>query len=238
MPQRNGKNRLAPRPAAAPDISKRLKSYFPLKATVGSHRCFGSFLLFLTPPCLHQKACKVFQVTCLPGAKWAWNNLKIKRYQCFFLKTSKTIQEQKERRKTASWLIKKTPKYKKKRRNREEKKRIKGGKKKKQEEQPLPTPQGHRRYSLAFSVRANCPATNHDSAVTAARAPICKKGAVACRAQEQERKMWLKTPQHLENSLISQVLFPGGFCSVPTSASSCSCSGLCFFQILPLPLAF
>lgn len=107
MPQRNGKNRLAPRPAAAPDISKRLKSYFPLKATVGSHRCFGSFLLFLTPPCLHQKACKVFQVRCLPGAKRAWNNLKIKRYQCFFLKTSKTIQEQKERRKTASWLIKK-----------------------------------------------------------------------------------------------------------------------------------
>lgn len=40
------------------------------------------------------------------------------------------------------------------------------------------------RYSLAFSVRANCPAINHDRAVTAASAPMCRKGAVACRTQE------------------------------------------------------
>lgn len=39
-------------------------------------------------------------------------------------------------------------------------------------------------YSLAFSVRANCPAINHDRAVTAASAPMCRKGAVACRTQE------------------------------------------------------
>lgn len=39
-------------------------------------------------------------------------------------------------------------------------------------------------YSLAFSVRANCPAINHDRAVTAASAPMCRKGAVACRTRE------------------------------------------------------
>lgn len=73
---------------------------------VGFRRCFGTSHLFLTPPSLHQKTCKLMQVICLPRVKWVWNDLKIKRYQCFFLKINKIIQEQKQRRKTASWLIK------------------------------------------------------------------------------------------------------------------------------------
>lgn len=32
---------------------------------------------------------------------------------------------------------------------------------------------------LVFSVRATCPATIHDKAVAAARAPICRNGPVA-----------------------------------------------------------
>lgn len=60
--------------------------------------------------------------------------------------------------------------------------------------QPPTTTRGHEWYSLAFSVRANCPAINHDRAVTAASAPMCKKGAVACRTEEQERKNDDKRP--------------------------------------------
>lgn len=89
---------------------------FPLQATIGSPRDFSSSLPFLTPLCqtyLYQKVCKLLQVRYLSQAKSPWNNFKIQWYrrdECFFLKkpTNKKnpTQEQKKKRKTASWLIK------------------------------------------------------------------------------------------------------------------------------------
>jgi len=109
--------------------------------------------------------------------------------------------------------------------------------------QPLTTTQGHEWYSLAFSARANCPAINHDSAVTAASAPMCKKGAVACRTQEQEKKNDDKHPStpytfiDLTGSVVHQTTpFPDGFHKIPTSGS-CICFDHLYFQTLSLPLA-
>ncbi len=51
---------------------------------------------------------------------------------------------------------------------------------------------------LVFSARATCPATIHDSAVIAARAPICRNGPVAWTERADSREDKDKTERERE----------------------------------------